>query len=108
MSVKLWEILVPGSWGRTRYSYEHHKEWDAYVRGKTNGLTILRGAKGEWLNDSGVLHVDKVIPVRIACTKEVIDDIMSFTIEHYDQEAVFAYEVSSTVLIKHRDEDGQT
>lgn len=103
MSVALWEILVPGSWKKTRFTYEHHKKWDAYVKEKANGLTILKGVKGEWINEEGTLHVDRVIPVRIACSREVIDDIMAFTIEHYNQEAVLAYEISNTVLIKHRE-----
>lgn len=106
--VKLWEILVPGSYGKTRFSYEHHKEWDKFVREKANGLTILKGVKGEWVNDTGTVHVDKVIPVRVACSRKIIEEIMLFTTDHYNQEAVFAYEISSTVIVKFREENGNS
>lgn len=102
MCIKLWEVLVPGSYRKNRFSYEHHKKWDDYVKSKSNGLTIFKGAKGEWLNEDGILFVDKVIPVRIACTKEEIEEIIKFTICHYEQEAVFAYEVSNNVIIRYK------
>jgi hypothetical protein len=96
---------VPGSYGKNRFSYEHHKAWDDFVKQHVNGLTILKGAKGEWISPCGKLYVDKVIPVRIACSQEVISIIMSFTILHYDQEAVFAYEISNNVIVKYKEND---
>lgn len=98
----MWEILVPASWRKTRFTYEHHKEWDAYVKEIAGGLTVYRGVKGEWISPSGELFKDRMIPVRVACAEEDIHKIIDFTINHYNQEAVLAYKVSEQVIIKHR------
>ena len=82
---------------------DHHKEWDAMVREIGGGLTILRTAKGEWLNDEGRLFFDRMIPVRIYCSEPDIDRIIELTSSHYHQEAVLAYQVSTNVKLVHRD-----
>lgn len=61
------------------------------------GLTIHRGVKGEWVSPTGELFLDRMIPVRISCSREDINKIVDFTIEHYDQEAVMVYKVSDEV-----------
>lgn len=99
---KMWEILVPASSKELEFSYEHHKKWDEYVKSLAGGLTILKTAKGEWINVDGKLFVDRVIPVRIKCKKSHIKKIIKFTIEHYNQEAILAYKVSDKVLLVHR------
>lgn len=96
---QLWEILVPASKRDKEFSYEHHKEWDAYVRGIAGGLTVYRAAKGEWVSPEGHLFKDRMIPVRIACSEEEIKTIMEFTQKHYDQVAVFAYLISERVIM---------
>lgn len=100
MTNKLYEILVPtvrnGKPVRTR----HHKEWDKYVRGLSGGLTILKPAKGIWIEpSSGELFEERMIPVRIACTEKQIKKISEFTRSHYDQIAVMYYELSSNVTV---------
>src|SRR5882724_11871725 len=85
---KLWEILVPASNKNAEFTYEHHKVWDEYVKSLAGGLTILKTAKGEWINPDGKLYMDKVIPVRIKCKKKHIKKIIKFTLIHYNQEAV--------------------
>ena len=99
----MWEILVPASNGDKHFSYEHHKNWDNYVKGISGGITIMKTAKGEWLNPAGKLYKDKIIPCRIICDREQIEEIINFTLRHYDQEAVLAYMISSDVIIKYRD-----
>lgn len=101
MDKKLWEILVPCQWNngkpvRTR----HHKEWDKQVRKISDGLTILSPAKGQWVYN-GILYEERVIPVRIVCSKEDINKIMDITAKHYRQIAVIAYIISKDVIIKH-------
>ena len=97
---KLYEIMVPtisneGKPFRTR----HHREWDRQVREISNGLTIYTPAKGQWIDeDSGELFVERMIPVRIACTSSEIYIIMEITTNHYDQIDVMAYVVSEEVL----------
>ena len=103
---ELWEIFVPcmmrGKPVRTR----HHREWDKVVRSLAGGLTILTPAKGQWIEPgTNTLYEERVIPVRIACTRNQIRQIMDFTLQHYDQLAVMAYLVSSEVIIKFREKD---
>ena len=100
---ELWEILVPASNNKDlKFSFEHHKEWDSFVKDLTGGVTILKTAKGQWVNPDGKLYVDRIIPCRIACTREEIMIIIGFTLEHYNQEAVMAYKISSDVILKHK------
>lgn len=108
----LWEILVPTQMFRpattstpdlmrpirTRY----HRVWDEKVREITGGLTIMRPAVGQWVSESKQLFIERMIPVRIACTRAQLDTIIKFTLEYYNQEAVFAYLVSEVVIIEHR------
>jgi hypothetical protein len=105
MNNELWEILVPASNSKRKenFSYAHHKEFDDYVKSLSNGLTILKTVKGEWMSDDGELFVDRLIPVRIATNRENIDKIIDFTITHYNQLAVMAYKISEEVIIRSLD-----
>jgi len=104
-SQSLYEVLVPASSPGKRFSYEHHKKWDEFVREVSGGLTVLRGVKGEWVGPTGTLFVDRMIPVRVICTEEEIEEIINFTITHYDQEAVLAYKLSDTVLLRKKNKE---
>ena len=106
MNTELWEILVPASNNKDKeFSYEHHKAWDAFVKNITGGLTVMKTAKGQWVSPiTGVEYLDRIIPCRIACTEEQIKKIVLFTIKHYDQEAVMAYQISTKVIIKHKND----
>ena len=97
--MELWEVLVPASSKNGKFKYEHHKEWDKYVTDIAGGLTVLKTGKGEWVSPDGELFRDRVIPVRIACSREQIIDIIKFTKIHYNQLAVMAYKVSEDVII---------
>ena len=95
----LWEILVPKSNNEgIEFSIEFHKEWDAFVRDMSGGLTVMRSAKGTWLND-GKLYEDSVIPCRIVCSRKQILEVMDFTKDYYSQIKVMAYKISSEVII---------
>lgn len=100
--VLMWEILVPtvrndGRYIKTRF----HRVWDAKVRAITNGLTILPVNKGQWVSPHGELFIERMIPVRIACTRDQINIIIDMTLKYYEQEAVLAYLISEEVIIKH-------
>ncbi len=102
--MELWEILVPtqsneGKPFRTRF----HRVWDNKVRAITGGLTIMAPVKGQWKSLTGELFVERVIPVRIACTEDQIREIVNITIKHYDQLAVMAYRISDKCLIIHKE-----
>ena len=103
----LWEILVPTekAWEdgvvkpiRTRY----HRVWDDKVRAISGGLTILSPARGQWISPDNELYKEKMIPVRLICTEEEIQEIIDFTLEYYNQEAVLAYKISDSVILKNR------
>lgn len=99
----LWEILVPtvrnnGRPFRTRY----HRVWDKKVREITGGLTIFTPAKGQWVSPDGELFTERMIPVRIACTREQMDEIIALTLKYYDQIAVMAYVIANEVVLKYR------
>lgn len=99
----LWEILVPRKFNDDReVPLAHHQAWDDRVRKITGGLTILRPAKGIWESPVGTVFKEEMIPVRIACSREQIDQIIDLTLDHYDQLAVMAYRVSNEVIIKMR------
>jgi len=101
MKTELWEILVPASNNKDlKFTYEHHKEWDAFVKKITGGVTITKTAKGQWVSPTGKLYVDRMIPCRIMCNKEQMLEIVDFTIDHYKQEAVMAYKISDDVILK--------
>lgn len=98
----MWEILVPtirndGRYIKTRF----HRVWDAKVRAITGGLTILPVNKGQWISPSGKLFIERMIPVRVACTRAQIEDIITMTLSYYEQEAVIAYIVSEEVIIRY-------
>jgi hypothetical protein len=98
MKINLYEILVPtisndGKPFRTRY----HKVWDAKVKNITGGLSILKPLKGIWVNE-GMTYEERNIPVRVACTREDLDKILSFTREYYSQIKVMAYKISEEVI----------
>lgn len=100
----MWEILVPtksneGKPYRTRF----HKVWDAKVRAITNGLTILTPAKGQWISNDGDLYSERMIPVRIICTREEIEKIIDITMIYYNQLAILAYKISDECILKHKD-----
>jgi len=101
----LWEILVPTIMDEKLVKTSHHKIWDMKVRAISSGLTILKTTKGEWISSDGELFAEKMIPVRIACSENAIEDIMDITIEHYKQEEAMAYKVSECVKFRKVKED---
>jgi hypothetical protein len=101
----VWEIMVPtasneGKPYRTRY----HRVWDAKVREISGGLTILTPAKGQWVSPDGELYAERMIPVRVICTRSDMKKIVSLTMKYYDQLAILAYKISSEYILEHRDE----
>lgn len=99
----MWEILVPtmsndGKPFRTRY----HKVWDQKVYAIAGGITIHKPSTGKWVGPSGRLFEERMIPVRIVCTKAEIERVVDMTIIYYDQIAVLAYKISNEVILKYK------
>lgn len=102
--IELWEILVPTVRREAPYKpykTRYHRVWDAKVREISGGLTILPPEKGQWLANNGDFHNERMIPVRIACTRAQMEIISDFTAKYYSQLAIMYYKVSSEVVIKH-------
>ena len=99
--LELWEILVPTMFNDgTPVRRKYHLKWDEKVYAITKGLTILMPAKGKWVSDENKLFAERMIPVRIACSRAQIEQIIDMTMEYYDQLAIMAYKVSEEVIIK--------
>lgn len=99
---ELWEVLVPtvsnaGKPYRTRF----HRVWDAKVEKISGGLTIHLPTKGKWVHE-GATIAERMIPVRIMCSRAQIEKIIDLTLEYYDQIAVMAYRVSDEIILKYR------
>jgi hypothetical protein len=103
----LWEILVPTVVGDCPVKVRHHREWDRQVRRISGGLTILKPAIGQWMGPEGELFLERMIPVRIACTEAEIEKIIRITLNHYHQQAVIAYLVSERVIIRYANAESE-
>lgn len=96
----LWEILVPThKTDGTYYGLQHHKAWDAKVLQVTDGMTITKTGRGSWTSEEDGLIQEKMIPVRIYCTKSEIARIAEITGNHYLQDAIMYYRISDYVRI---------
>lgn len=104
MSLQLWEILVPTvrRSNKKPYRTRFHKVWDSKVRDIAGGLTILKPAKGEWVSTTGELHQERMIPVRIRCTRKQMEAIVTMSLDYYDQLAIFWYRLSEESYITDR------
>lgn len=96
---KLWEILVPVEYDDGLIRKKHHKKWDRKVSKIAGGLTLFKPKKGRWLSDSRLFR-EKMIPVRIAATKQEMDEIAILTAKHYHQKAVMYFLVSEEVYLQ--------
>lgn len=103
MNLELWEVMVPCKTNEGRpIRTKQHRVWDEKVRKITGGLTIFRPAIGQWVDpESGELFKERMIPVRIAATRDQISEIIDLTMDFYEQLAVMASRVSEEVIIRH-------
>ncbi len=97
--MELWEVLVPKADNSGKeFTVEFHKKWDKVVREMSGGLTVMRSAKGTWL-DNDKLHEEKMIPCRVMCTRAQILQVLEFTKTYYKQIAVMGYKISNEVIV---------
>lgn len=97
---KLYEILIPTIKNERPIRTRYHKVWDKFVKEITGGLTVLRPAKGVWVSPSKKTVEERMIPVRVCCTPEQLDEILLFSLTYYAQEVMMAYEISNNVIFK--------
>lgn len=98
IKICLYEILVPTvRKDGTPYHTRFHRIFDGKVREISKGLTIFTPAKGQWISEENELVAERMIPVRIACTREQIDKIAEITVKYYEQDVVMFYRISDEV-----------
>lgn len=97
----LYELLVPTIMNDKPIRTRYHRVFDKKVREISGGLTILRPAIGNWISPSGELFVERMIPVRIACSRDDIEKIADIAASYYKQRAIMFYKISDDVHIKH-------
>ena len=99
--LELWELLVPtqrndGRPIRTRF----HRVWDKKVREVAGGLTVLTPVRGHWVDSpTEEIYTERMIPVRIRCTRKQLNKILPMTLEYYEQKAIFCYKISTECLV---------
>lgn len=99
--MSLYEILVPKYiYDEVEWDMDWHYKWDAFVNSISKGMTVLRSVKGTWFAPSNEIVIERMIPVRLICNREQIEQIIDFTKKHYNQKAVMAYKVSDEVIIR--------
>ena len=59
-------------------------------------------ASGQWVAPDGAVFTERMIPVRIMCTRRQMVKIMEFTMVHYDQQAIMVFHLSHRGMILHR------
>lgn len=97
---KLWEILVPTVRNDGRpFRLRYHRVWDERVKAISGGLTIVAPVKGTWISPSAEEFKERMIPVRIMCTRSEILEIATMSKSYYEQEAIMVYKVSDEVFI---------
>jgi hypothetical protein len=84
------------------YSLEYRRQWDSQIRQITGGLTIFKKSRGQWISPVSELFNEEMIHVRVFCSKNSLDKILKFTLEHYNQKVVMAYEVSNNIILKYK------
>jgi len=98
----LWEVLVPTVRNDGRpFRLRYHRIWDEKVREISGGLTVMKPAKGQWIDPkTDDLYVDRTIPVRFIATREQMLKIVDMTCIYYEQLAVLCYRIADEVIIR--------
>ena len=114
IELPLWEILVPHKMGKHDNTdpslhrsnkvihVSYHKAWDEYVRSIAGGLTVYKASMGQWIDKESQdqkIYKEIMIPVRIACSREQIDQIAKYSLHHYAQKAIFVTLISESTII---------
>lgn len=97
---KLWEILVPTVRNDGRpFRLRYHRVWDERVKAISGGLTIVAPVRGVWVSPTNEEFRERMIPVRIMCTRDEILSIAEMSKSYYEQEAMMVYKVADEVFI---------
>lgn len=95
----VFQVLVPvaDNWGAL-FGREKHDLFYDFVRERTGGVTILPEVKGQWRDPrTGKLFLESMIPVNIATSAEVFEDIARHAAAFYEQNCIFTCKVGTHV-----------
>ena len=81
------------------FRLRYHRVWDAKVKAISGGLTIVAPVRGVWIPPTKEEFKERMIPVRIMCTRSEILEIARMSKTYYEQEAIMVYKVSDDVFI---------
>jgi len=97
--MQVYEVLIPlaDNSGR-RFSRAHHSAWEAEVRKRAGGLSILPALEGQWVN-KGRVYRERIRPVRIACTARIIRQLALLAKQHYRQLSVLYHSVGVATFV---------
>ncbi len=99
-SRQLWEILVPTIRNDGRpFRLRYHRVWDERVKAISGGLTIVAPVRGVWVSPDSETFKERMIPVRIMCTKTEIMAIARMSKDYYEQLAIMVYLIATEVYI---------
>ena len=99
-SKSMWEILVPTVRNDGRpFRLRYHKVWDEKVKDIAGGMTVIKPVNGTWVSPDGDEFVERMIPVRIMCTREEIISIATMSKTYYDQLAILVYRISDECIL---------
>lgn len=97
---KLWEILVPTVRNDGRpFRLRYHRVWDERIKAIAGGLTVVTPVRGTWVSPNSETFKERMIPVRIMCSRDEIMEIATMSKTYYEQEAIMVYKVSDEVFI---------
>jgi len=98
---EMWEFLLPMiNVARHRITFTEYLEWGNEVKKITTGLVLLPFENASWCDSDGVLFKDGMVPVRVTCNKEHVQDIIELTLTYYQQPAIMAYKISDTCVVR--------
>lgn len=98
----LWEILVPCVRNDGRpFRLRYHKIWDEKVKAISGGLTVMKPARGQWIDpETNDEYHDRTIPVRFIADMDQMDKIVNMTCIYYEQLAILCYRISDYVVLR--------
>lgn len=96
----LWEILVPTVRNDGRpFRLRYHRVWDERVKAVSGGLTVVQPVRGTWISPTDEEFKERMIPVRIMCTRSEIMEIARMSKIYYEQEAIMVYRSCPMALL---------
>lgn len=89
---RIWEILVPIN---REFSKKHYKKWFKNI--KTNQIELIH--KPLVSDNLYKSKIDIDLPIRVLCTKNKIDELAAFSLDHFNRPNILYYNVGTEFTI---------